>query len=267
MSLQIDEALRDGFNRTVARSGLLLVGVFLVFGLGNAVISQSFSQELTTVLEQTANQNIATGQTPLVGDNTQPTPFAVSLSLEVLGLLSVLVAVVAEALTIVAVRVFASDYTESIPGHLVSRRIALATINGVVGGLIALVLIVLGAIFFVVPGIYAAISLLFVRQEIAVDDKNFVDALGDSWSLTAGNRWEVLGLAIIVIVINLVAGSPGLVLGFLDPTVGALASVVISSFTGVFATAVTTRAYQQLRRGREARDGPDDSTPSSTGPV
>ena len=165
---------------------------------------------------------------------------------------------VAEAIHIVSIRVFASDHTDTVPGAMATRRIGLATINGVVGGIVASVLTLLGLVFLIVPGIYVAISLLFVRQEIAVADKNFIDALADSWGLTAGSRWELLGLGIIVIVINFVASSPVMLFGFLDYTVGAVLSTVISGVTTVFAIAVITRAYEQLRQERDAKLGLDD---------
>jgi len=259
MSLQIDDALSEGFQRTVARSGLLLVAVGIAFSFANAVVSQSLTNQLFDLMEQSFDQSFQQGPGPNPFTQTErgPTPFALPIPLPVLGLLSLLSIFVAEAIHIVGIRVFASDHTESIPGALAKRRIGLATINGVVGGIVAGVFTLFGLILLIVPGIYVAISLVFVRQEIAVADKNFVDALGDSWSLTAGDRWELLGLGIIVIVINLVASSPTGLLFFLDQSVGTALSIVISGFTTVFAIAVLTRAYEQLRREREAELGID----------
>ena len=52
MSLQIGSALRDGFDRTVSANGLLLMSVFLVFGAGNVIVSQSTSLAITEYLRQ-----------------------------------------------------------------------------------------------------------------------------------------------------------------------------------------------------------------------
>jgi len=267
MSLQIDQALREGFNRTIARSGLILVGVFLVFSFANAVVAQSFSQQMLEFAQQFSDQPIqpgqGAGQTPFAPGAGQQTPLAVPLPLPVLGLLSLAGAIVAEAIRIVAIRVFASDNTESVPGETVRRRIVLATLNGIVGGFVVYLLTAIGLVLLIVPGVYIALSFFFVRQEIAVADKNFVDALRDSWALTAGDRWELLGLAVIVFVINLVASSPTLVLSFLDQTVATVLGIVIGSFTAVFGIAVATRAYTQLTAERTATaDEPDDGTAS-----
>lgn len=267
MSLQIDEALREGFNRTIARSGLVLVGVFLVFSIANAVVAQSFSQQMVEFAQQFSDQPIQSGQNagqvPFAPGGGQQTPLAVPLPLPVLGLLSLVGAIVAEAIRIVAIRVFASDNTESVPGETVRRRIVLATLNGVVGGFVVYLLTAIGLVLLVVPGVYIALSFFFVRQEIAVADKNFIDALRDSWSLTAGNRWELLGLAVIVFVINLIASSPTIVLAFLDQTVATLLGLVIGSFTAVFGIAVATRAYAQLTDERAATGGDPDEGAAS----
>lgn len=267
MSLQIDEALREGFNRTIARSGLILVGVFLVFSFANAVVAQSFSQQTLEFLQQFSDQPIqpgqGAGQTPFAPSPGEQTPFAVPLPLPVLGLLSLVGVIVAEAIRIVAIRVFASDNTDSVPGETVRRRIVLATLNGVVGGFVVYLLTAIGLVLLVVPGVYIALSFFFVRQEIAVADKNFIDALRDSWSLTAGSRWELLGLAVIVFVINLIASSPTIVLSFLNETIATFLGIAIGSFTGVFGIAVATRAYTQLTDERAAATGePDDGTAS-----
>jgi len=258
MALEIDTALREGFERTFARAGLILIAVFVLFGFANAVISQSLSAQVFTLLEQSFDQSFQQEPSPFGPEAQTPTPFAVPLPLSVLALLSLASVLVAEAIHVVSIRAFASDQTDAIRRELATRRIGLATINGVVGGIIAGTLTLLGLIFLVVPGIYVAISLFFVRQEIAVADKNFIDALADSWSLTDGNRWELLGLAVIVIVINLVASSPGTLIGYLDRTLATSVSIVVSAVTTVFGIAVATRAYEQLRRERDAKLGLDD---------
>lgn len=265
MSLAIDDALQEGFQRTFARSGLVLIAVFVAFGFANAIVSQSFSQQMFEVMQQSFDQSLQQGPNPFGRGMQTETPFALPLPLSVLGVLTLLSIVVAEAIHIIAIRVFASEQADSVPDDVATRRIGLATINGIVGGVIAGVLTVLGLIFLVVPGIYIAISLFFVRQEIAVADKNFIDALGDSWSLTEGNRWELLGLAIIVIVINLIAGSPSVVLAFLDRTVASAVSIVIGAVTTTFGIAVATRAYEQLRRERAERLGLGDDSAGQAG--
>lgn len=261
MSLQIDEALREGFKRTVSRNGLLLVGVFLVFSFLNLVLSQSLFaalepvllEQLSTLPEQSLEQFRQTLD--------EPRPFAVPIPYSVAAALTVLAAVVAEALRIVSIRVFAAEETDSFPRATASHRIVAATINGVVAGLLVSIAIGAGLILLLVPGIFIALSFFFVRQEIAVENKTFVDAMRDSWALTGGNRWELLGLAVILFVIGFVASSPSIVLSFVSPLASTAVGTTIGSVTTVFAIAVTTRAYEQLRRERAELMDPDFEDP------
>ena len=97
------------------------------------------------------------------------------------------------------------------------------------------------------PGVFIALSFFFVRQEIALENKNFIEALQDGWVMTRGERVELFGLGAIIFLISLVANSPATVLFFLSPTVALLLGMVTSAVTTVFGIAVVTRAYQQLK--------------------
>jgi len=250
MSLEIDRALREGFDRTISRNGLLLVGVFLVFSLANLVVGQSLIRAAEPLLLEQFSGLPEEAAAQFESTLEQSRPFAIPMSYPVALGLTLVAAVVAEAIRIASIRVFAAEQQSTFPRARVTHRLVAATINGVVAGLLVAVIVGIGAIFLLLPGIYAALSLYFVRQEVAVENKNFLDAIRDSWALTGGSRWEVLGLAIILFVIGLIAGSPGAVLNVVDPVVGTVVSTAISAATTVFGIAVVTRAYEQLRRER-----------------
>ncbi|PSP84723.1 hypothetical protein BRC83_04585 [Halobacteriales archaeon QS_1_68_17] len=258
MSLRIGAALQEGFSRTFRRNGLVLVAVFVLFGLANAVVSQSFTAAQTALMADGFGQMPGgqPGGAPGVGElvpgvgSGDPTPLALPIPLPVAGLLALAFAFVAEGLRIVSIRVFASDETAVVPGELVRRNIGVAVLNGVVAGIIVTIAVVLGLIALILPGIFLAVSFFFIRQAIAVEDENFMGALSRSWELTKGNRFGLLGLAIIVWVINLIVGIPTAGFLFLNPLAGTLLSVVISGFTTVFGIAVATRAFEQVRRGQ-----------------
>lgn len=257
MSLQIDEALREGFQRTISRNGLLLVGAFLVFSLLNLVVSQSLFNALEPVLLEQLSSLPQESFDQFRQSFDEPRPFAIGIPYTVGLALVIVAAVVAEGLRIVSIRVFAAEETGSFPGATATHRIVAATINGVVAGILVNLAVGAGLILLLVPGIFIALSFFFVRQEIAVANKNFVDAMRDSWALTGGNRWELLGLAVILFVIGFVANSPSIVLGFVSPLASTVVGTAIGSVTTVFAIAVTTRAYEQLRRERAELMDPD----------
>jgi len=246
MSVSIDDALRDGFDRTTTQSGLILIGAFLVLGFANQVFVHSLQASLASGFGPGAGAGGGFGPTnPFAQQNT---PLAVGIPAAVAGLLILVVAVFNQVLNIVAIRVFASQYTETIPASLATRRIGIATVNHVVGSIAVGILVAIGIIFLIVPGIILAIGFFFFSQEIAIEDKSFIDAMRDSWERTKGSRWELFGLAIILLVIGAIVGSPGAILGFIDPLVGALAGVVLNAVVAAFGTAVVTQAFLQLRR-------------------
>jgi hypothetical protein len=262
MSLDIGKALRDGVDRTTARNGLALAAVFVVFRLVDAVVTQSLirvwaEQILNDLAENPPSlegtevttaefQELITEIRASIAESNQLT-YLDSLSLpELLGL-AFLLAIVAEAIRIVAVRVFVSSETESIPADLVTRNLLPAVLNGVVGGIVVGLLITAGLVFLIVPGIFIAIAFLFLRQEIAVEDKNFIDAMSGSWGLTSGNRLELFGLVVFLAVLGIAVS---FVLGLLGGgTVGVVLDTAVSAIVLTYSVAVVSRAYDQLRAG------------------
>lgn len=246
MTLDIGAAIRDGIDRTFARNGLVLMAVFVGVQLASSVVADTINLVNLRMLDDYE------AQFPPELVDFLPSPESLPLALDV-GLgsalaLALVVAVVAEAVRIVAVRVLVSDRTDAVPGEFVRRNIGYATLNGFVGGIVVAVLVGLGLIFLVVPGIFLALAFFFVRQVIAVEDVNFIDAMEESWRLTKGSRIELFALAVIVVVVAFVASLLG---GIVSPTPIAARVVdsAIGAVTTVFGIAVAARAYVQLREG------------------
>jgi hypothetical protein len=251
MSLDISDALSDGLSRTTERSGLLLMAVFLALGTVNAVSGQTLSAATTRFARrQLAQLPAEAGPTfdPAMFPGPEQTPFALPVPLPVALLLVLVIAFLAEAVRIVAVRTLVSDETETVPADFATRNIVMATLNGFVGGIVVLILVVVGLVFFVVPGVFLALSFFFVRQEIAVEDRNFVDALSASWSLTSGHRLTLFALALLLFVITAaVSLATGSLVGLAGvPVLTTVVTVAVGVVTTVFSIAVACRAYVQL---------------------
>ena len=251
MALSVAAVLRDGFGRTVSRNGLLLLAVFAGLRFVGTVVSQTVARanrEFLATVEGPAPPSVLVapeGTTPL----SLPVPLAVALGL------ALAVAIVAEALRIVAVRTFASDRTDVVPRAFVARNLAPATVNGFVGGVVVLVLMGVGTVLLVVPGILVGVLFFFVRQEIAVEDESFVDAMAGSWGLTTGNRFEVLWLALVLVAVGLASTFPGILLRPSAPVLAAVLTAVLTGAAAVFGMASATRAYARLRAERRRRRG------------
>jgi len=252
MSVDIGSAIGDGFERTVARNGLLLVAATFVLGVINGLVTASFAPETP-----------GPGPGPGMGTGTD-VPFSVSPGvgaaiLLVVGILSLVV-------SIVALRTFVSDETESLPEDAVTRNMGWALVNIVVGGIVFVIVVGFGFLFLVVPGLFLLVSLYFWSVFVAVGDENFIEGFGNSWSLTKGNRIPLFALGLLVVVIagivNVVFSIPGL---FLGGGVDIVISQLGSAFATVFVVAVTGRAYVQLRDTEgEDVEADENADPSAT---
>ncbi|WP_049898823.1 hypothetical protein [Halococcus agarilyticus] len=261
MSLRIGTALREGARRTFTRDGLVLVIVFVLIGIITALATQTITAEILDAFLEFARSNQGTGEgeiTPEQVDTFETfaegqARFALPISPIVAGLLLVLTAFLAEAANLVAIRAFLAESGRALSGGLARRNIVVATLNGIVGGIVVGVIVAIGLVFLIVPGIFFAIAFLFLRQEIAVEDTNFVDAMADSWQLTKGDRLELFALVLgVVVLISLVSTVVPLLIGFVSPLVNVVVSILLGGVTAVFGTAVMTRAYAQLHADRAA---------------
>ncbi|EMA49231.1 MULTISPECIES: hypothetical protein [Halococcus] len=267
MSLRIGTALREGARRTFTRDGLVLAVVFVVIGIVTALATQTIAANaVDTVLElMRSNQGAGEAeftreQIRMVETSTEGlTPFALPVPPIVAWLLIALTAVLGEAANIIAARAFFAESSRALSGGLAGRNIVLATLNGIVGGIVVGIIVAIGLIFLIVPGIFFAIAFLFLRQEIAIEDSNFVDAMADSWQLTKGNRLELFALVIgVAILVTLASTVVPLLVGAVSPLLNVVVSILLGGVTAVFGTAVITRAYAQLHADRAAVQNGED---------
>ncbi|SFS02272.1 hypothetical protein SAMN05216559_2621 [Halomicrobium zhouii] len=258
MALHVLAAVEQGLSRTFQRNGLLLVAAFVAFGLLGTLASEATTGTYAAFFTEQSEIMTST-------DGTTPSPLEPLFDVTSDGIdwhvttfppgtvvgLSVLFAVGEEALRIAAIRVFASAETRTIPATLVRRNLAWATLHAVVAGVLVAIATAIGLVLLIIPGIFLALSFYFVRQVIALEDATTSEAMGRAWDLSAGNRLDLVGLAVVVALVGLVASIPPALVGLVSPLAGAVAGAVTSAFVLVFSIAATTRAFEQVR-GAEA---------------
>ena len=271
MGLDISQALREGASRTAAKNGLILAGLFASIALLTTAMFQTLSvaalDSALSAVQSASPQDLGMTQTDYeemtdefetASETVQRnSPFAIGLPVgAALGAL-VTLALVAEAVSIVAVRVFASDETATIPNDLATENILLATLNGFVGKIVVWGLVLLGLVFFLLPGLILAVLFYFLRQEIAIKNKNFVQAMADSWRLTKGHRIEVFLVGFVLVVVSRIEQVTSAVVGVFSTTAGVFIAAAVGGLLTAFGAAVVTRAYVQID---------DDSEPVETEP-
>jgi hypothetical protein len=279
MSLDIGDAVGEGFSRSVARNALLLAVAFAVVALLTLVAQQTLNfvtleRTLEFYQEMPADERRELGVSDqdvaaLKEQNRLAARYLV-LALPIppwaATALFVAVAVLAEYASIVAVRLFATDETERLPGEFARRNAALATLNGFVGGVVVWGIVGVGTLLFVVPGLFLAVALYFVRQEIALHDKNFVQAMADSWRLTKGDRLAVFGVLLVATVVTNLWYLLTPLFFVVPPALAAVLVAAAMGYFGLVGVAIVTRAYVQLEATDAEAEETDDPYDAALGP-
>jgi len=196
MSLQIRTSLTGGLGRCLNRNGLLLALAYVLVG---AVWQVLLYSAVVTAVGQSAAQS---------GASALPTvdlPVVVSAGGAVVAL------VLLQYLTIVTIRTFVGGHTRTIPAEFYTRNIPYVLVNSIIGSLALGLVIFVGSILFVVPGIIAYVAFIFTLLYIAAEDQSFIAAFRSSWNVTRGNWLRLFGLLVIVLVAITIV--PGRVVG------------------------------------------------------
>ncbi|MFS8779311.1 glycerophosphoryl diester phosphodiesterase membrane domain-containing protein [Synechococcus sp. W55.1] len=144
-------------------------------------------------------------------------------------------------------------------GNSLDRAVSRAV--PLVFGSILLVLIVsLGMLLFVLPGIYWGIRLAFTLCAIVLEDKGATEGLGYSWNLVRGRWWGVFWASLAVLAVALIFGIAIAILailisffvgGILGATLGAAvvgnaAVTAVAPILDIY-TVLLFRSLQQLQ--------------------
>lgn len=252
MSLQIGAALHSGATALLSRTGGILFGLYTVLMAGLVSVSNT----MVVRLYERAGLAEAASAVPLLID--------VALPVAVAGYL--LLTLVATYLSVVATRTFVAGATSAFPDDAFTRNVPLAVLNVVVGGIAYSIILLLGTVALVVPGIIAYIALIFMVPYIAVEDRNFVDALRASFTLSRGNWLALFVLLVIPIAAaGIVGGIGGAVSSLLLPqAVGQLVLALVQAPVSLYLLAVIAAAFDQLRDDPGSLGGSNPTAQSSS---
>ena len=223
MSLRVFDALTGGIERTLAKNGLVLVAAFYVL---------------------MAIQTLFTPGGVQTGIDPEPVIDAPAIG----ALVAILTSVASLYLLIVSLRTVVTDETETIPDAALRDRPVWAFLNVFVGLIVFTVLVTIGFVFLIVPGLFLLVALWFFDVYVAVEDDDFVTALKRSWSLTSGNRLGLFGLGVAVVLISVAISIPfTIAMVVVGGVLGVLISQIGTAIGGIFIYATTAVAFTQLR--------------------
>jgi hypothetical protein len=280
MSLDIGDAFGDGLARLNGGTAAVLVVAFVVVAVASTVLTQTLQVEgleaLLEVLRGTSPAELDVSQAEYdrqvetidtqLATTRENSPLAVELpvSVVVAGLLAV--AVLAEAVSIVAVRAFATDDPDEVRLAGTTDGLGMATVNGFVGGIVVWVLVLVGSVILLLPGLFAAVVFYFFRQEVALEDENVIDAMVASWHLTKGDRLNVFALGVLVVIVTQLATVASLLVGTVSALVASIVGTVLAGILATVGAAVVTRAYVQLTEDAAVEAEPADPYDAALGP-
>jgi hypothetical protein len=245
MEIDVADAIRTGVRRTFARNGLLLVGIVYVLSVVPALFGPARTGPPAGV-PGGSDLPIAVTPEPVI-----PVSATVAAGIAAaFGLLSLIV-------TVGALRIFLGEETERLPPEAFTRRIGIVLVNVVVGGLVFGLVVGVGFLLLIVPGIFLLVSLVFWTVAVVHEDANFVDGFRRSWELTGGHRLRIFLVGLVLVAVSVLVG---IVFGLLDLALSALArplGIVVGQLggavTSVFDAAVLAATYRQLT-GRGTTD-------------
>jgi hypothetical protein len=121
-------------------------------------------------------------------------------------------------------------------------------------GILATIIIVIGFILIIVPGLIALTFLAVVAPAVVIDRASATGALGRSRDLVRGNAWRVFGVIVVLFLITAVLSSIVNAIGGSasdDSFVGfALADLVVRVLLTPLSAIAATVMYVELRRVR-----------------
>lgn len=226
MSLDLFDILGEAFEKIISRTGLIFIGLLLVLNFLSRIPAEGFANLM-------------------VNNNFSSISSIFNLILAPTFLfISFLIFVGTIIISIAAVRNFVSDEDKRIRKEFFTRNMFFAGVNSFIGAIFYGIIIGVGFILFIIPGIFLLVSLFAWEIFVVVEDQNFLEAGKSSWNLTEGNRLPLAGLLLLVTVIGIIVNIP---VQLFDRGVSVLiVEPITGSILTVFVLAVSAVAYNRL---------------------
>jgi len=278
MALHTGDALRRGIDDVTSESGLLVMGVFLLYNLGNTVASSSLMEVLFDELMPQGTPSGAGGPagagSPGFSMADFVGPFSLDLAAPVAVVLLLVFLVFGQLVKFWGIRLFAEQ--SEIRSDNASERAVMAA---VLGGGIAIVMfaISMSSTFFqlngqailslvasigsVLASLVVGLALVYLLQAIALYDGGYVQTIKHCVARFMDAPAQIIVLLFILFLLGIIPGIPSTasVISVVLPgsfdlpsqSVLQVASMVLNAPVQAFSLAVITDAYVQVRADQD----------------
>ena len=239
MSLSIQTALQRGLRRAASLSGIAVFIPMLILQAGIVLSAQTAAVQFVVQNTQATITDVDPG-------------LQLPVSITVAVGLMIVFTVAATIVVIPAARLLVRDLSElsSIPPATVTRRLLWASLSALVCAVFLTVIIPIGYLLLLVPGVFLTVSFQFSFFAIAVEDKGIIDSLSRSWQLASGERLLLSGM---LVVISLLSAVPAVIVSFVPgSTAREIVSLILNSALLVTVYAILADVFVQLRNDEMA---------------
>lgn len=119
----------------------------------------------------------------------------------------------------------------------------------------------IGLVALIIPGIFLSIKFIFIGYAILLDDEKIINSFRKSWQITKGNWWRAFGLLLIFIIPIVILSAIAIVVG----TMGAVQAALVIDFVAMllvsWSVSAFTIAYIQLTNNPEQENKKLPSSP------
>ena len=113
-------------------------------------------------------------------------------------------------------------------------------------GIIVAICTDVGYFFLIIPGLFIALIWSVCVPAMMVEDRGIFDSLGRSYNITNGNRWRMIGLAIVLVVIYAIIFFVAAILAAIAPIVGVIAFIIVGVLLYPYSALIRTVLFYDL---------------------
>jgi|Deesub1362B_J571_1020462.scaffolds.fasta_scaffold13803_2 hypothetical protein len=170
------------------------------------------------------------------GGNMSPSTFRLGAMLGaalIMMLLSLVLSTLAQGMAIGMCR----EAIEEGLAHLESglKVISSRIVGLLIAAILVSILVVMGFILFIIPGLVIGFFLMFTIIALVLEDLDAISAMGRSYRVVRANIGDAFVYALILIAIQIITWILGIIVGFI-PIIGALVSSGVSGLTTGYTT-------------------------------
>lgn len=274
MSFNVTDSFREAIERLSTSAGAILVVGLAFFGTIRTAAGQDITagiaeRILTELQDPEFRDQLGPQQTEAVETVEMEIesfiadlPLALGLSPSAAAALWIGAYILGLVVVVIAVDTFGNE-RDTLSG-IETEGIGWKVFNLFFGTILFGILVFIGLLLLVLPGIVLAVLLLFFPAAVVLDDQSVFGAFSSSVSVARENFLGAFGLAVLLVVALFVVGVVGSIVGStIGDAPGAIIEDLFSALGTALLLAVIVRAYVAGSGGDGTATSPEeDTTPS-----